>query len=329
MPHSRFLYNTDYWSELRTRAARAKGTRAAVAYVGTGGASLLPLKRGDELIVDLSLRTVRQGATDPNEIRKLIRRGVLVWTRPSLHAKVFITDSVVIAGSANLSTNASTRLDEAAVLSSDPEAVRRALAFHARMRTEPVRPEYLKKCIQEYRPPRFVPGAASRERDPRAARAKLWYLGRVVPLELSEIDARLSDRADVRARKKFSVPKATELSWVRFRKPPAFWSNIQAGDWVFFRTVEKGQAPYVEAPCQVLGFDILRSARGTEFHRVLLEAPMRSEPLPWSVFRRRVARHAEQFAGARPRAGPISDDQVADKVLSLWTGAGRVARRRT
>jgi len=103
MPFSRFLFNDSLWKEVRSRVHRAKTVRAAVAYVSTGASSIIPLRRGHTLLVDMSLPTVRQGATDPREILRLLRRGVEVFSRGSLHAKFFVTDGVVIAGSANLS----------------------------------------------------------------------------------------------------------------------------------------------------------------------------------------------------------------------------------
>jgi hypothetical protein len=77
MSMTRFLYNDQLWNELQ-RCSNAKNVCAAVAFIGTGGADLLPLKRRDTLVVDLSLTAVKQGSTDPREIKKFIARGVTV-----------------------------------------------------------------------------------------------------------------------------------------------------------------------------------------------------------------------------------------------------------
>lgn len=327
MTRTRFLVNDALWKELQTGVGRAVAVRAAVAYVGQGGAKLLPLKRNDELVVDMSLATVRRGATDPKEIRKLIGRGVRVWTRESLHAKFFVMGRAVLAGSANVSSNAYARLDEAALLTTDPSAVRQALAAFAKMRTEPVRPKYLAKCIKEYRPPEFKAGPASGKRGRKAeVRAKLWFLGRVVPLELSESDQRITEQADKVAKKRLKLALETELNWVRFGKPPAFWKSIQPGDWLICRMVADGVSPYVDPPQQVLAFDTVRSARGKVYHRVLLESLLSSEEMPWSRFQRRVRTAAPSLAVKRPRGGPIVDDAAADLILRFWTTTGRLVR---
>lgn len=184
MATATFLSNDSLWREIQDRVARAKEVRAAVAYMGQGGAELLPLRRGHRLVVDMSLAAVRQGVTDPKEVLKLIRRGVRVFSRGTLHAKFLIADRVLIAGSANVSRNSRSILDEAGVLTGDSAAVRRAVEFFDRLCTEPVRPEYLKTCLAAYRRPKFkaaVEGAPARHR--RVVEAKLWFIGGIRLLE--------------------------------------------------------------------------------------------------------------------------------------------------
>jgi phosphatidylserine/phosphatidylglycerophosphate/cardiolipin synthase-like enzyme len=98
----------------------------------------------------MSPATVRAGATDPKEIEKFIIKGVRVFTRRSLHAKLVLADGSVKAGSANISRHSEHVLDEAAILTTEPAAIRRATEFIDRLCTEPVRPEYLKRCKTMY-----------------------------------------------------------------------------------------------------------------------------------------------------------------------------------
>jgi hypothetical protein len=86
---SRFIANGELWDALRDHVAKTQGVRAAVAYFGQNGAKLLPLKKGDTIIVDVSLGAVRQGVTDPRALKTLMQRGVAVsadrhYTRNSL-----------------------------------------------------------------------------------------------------------------------------------------------------------------------------------------------------------------------------------------------------
>ncbi|MEI7837864.1 MAG: hypothetical protein WCK05_15795 [Planctomycetota bacterium] len=99
MQGTRFLSNETLWAALRATAGQAKTVQAAIAFVGMGGAKLLPLKRGDTLLVDMSLGTVKRGGTDPKAVRTPMRRGVQVFTRAGLHTKCLLAGNTLIAGS--------------------------------------------------------------------------------------------------------------------------------------------------------------------------------------------------------------------------------------
>jgi len=75
---TRFISNEDLWREIQNRVTSGKRVRAAIAYFGGHGATLLKLKRGDSIVVDMSIAAVRQGVTNPRVIQKLFRRGVKV-----------------------------------------------------------------------------------------------------------------------------------------------------------------------------------------------------------------------------------------------------------
>jgi hypothetical protein len=152
---SRFVANRELWGALREHVRKGTGVRAAVAHFGRSGDKLFPLKRGDIIVVDLSIGAVRQGVTDPRALRILMERGVAIFSRPSLHAKFIIANQTLIASSANVSRNSRDILDEAGIITTDPAAVRRAADFFEKLCTSPVSKRYLRKCIAEYRPPRF------------------------------------------------------------------------------------------------------------------------------------------------------------------------------
>lgn len=200
---SRFLFNQALWDEFEARLPAAKMVRAAVAYLGTGGSKLLPLRSNDELLVDMSLASVRAGTTNPSEVKKFLRRGVKVYSRDSLHAKFIIIDDVLIAGSSNISKHAKHCLDEAAVLTNDRAAVRQASATFRQLCTEPVRKDYLAKCIREYRPPRFGGNANSpRRKGPRNVQGKVWIIGGLRCLDIPESEGDQVERAVKTASKK-------------------------------------------------------------------------------------------------------------------------------
>jgi hypothetical protein len=207
-----FLSNETLWRTLSLRVKKARRVHAAIAYFGQGGAERLPLREGDCLVVDMSPATVRSGATDPREIEKLANKKVRVFTRRNLHAKLVITDGSVIVGSANISKHSEQVLDEAAVLTDEPAAIRRAREFIDRLCTEPVRPDYLKKCKQMYQPPRFDHLLVQwKKQQQRTAPAKLWIVNLreyVVP----ESELRRYEKGEIRAQKRVENKQRSETT---------------------------------------------------------------------------------------------------------------------
>jgi phosphatidylserine/phosphatidylglycerophosphate/cardiolipin synthase-like enzyme len=137
------LINESLWRQAKRLLRDGQHLRAAIAYFGQKGATLLPFRKGQHLVVDLSIPSVRAGRSDPREVEKLLHRGVVVFSRANLHAKIIASDRETLVGSANVSNRAANLLDEAAALTSDPAAVRRAREFIESLSNEPVRPEYL------------------------------------------------------------------------------------------------------------------------------------------------------------------------------------------
>jgi hypothetical protein len=84
MVTTRFIRDDVLWREILACAGKPDRKLAAVAYMATESASLLPLQRGERLVVDMSLDTVKRGSTDPREIREFMQRGgaCLLWRSP-------------------------------------------------------------------------------------------------------------------------------------------------------------------------------------------------------------------------------------------------------
>lgn len=328
---TRFISNDDLWREIQTRVAAGKQVRAAVAYFGGHGATLLKLKRGDSVVVDMSIAAVRQGVTNPHEIRTLIGRGVKVFSRGSLHAKFLVIDKTLIASSANASINSKNSLDEAGIITTDPVAVRRATDFFEKLCTEPVGREYLTKCIAEYRPPKFKAAVERTKSHSKPSRrvveAKLWFIGGLVVLNLSD-DARESiERLERRTEKRLKQPEQTEVGWIRFGGKPKFLRHIRIGDWIV-KCTKDGSGRYVGPPSQVLSLDEWVSRRGARYTMLMLETPSAGESISLSQFRKKIVSVQPELNHPNPRTKAIHNNDRADRILRLWTAAGKAARAR-
>lgn len=327
MPTTTFLSNEILWQTLLARVKSARHVDAAIAYMGQGGAKLLPLKKGDRLVVDLSAGTVRAGATDPREVEKLIRRGVSVFTRRNLHAKVVIADNSLISGSANVSRNSQLVLDEAGIFTNDPLAIRRAKSFFERLCTEPVRREYLAECKCIYRPPRLngrrdAKGTATK----RVTHAKLWIVYMTVR-EPSEFIRSLEEQGEETARTMIKDSGRSEIQNFNHRGTGRITKSLEMGDWIVSVSKYEDGSIRVSPPTQFLykvgGVDPL----GKQYTVFYSEGPKRGSELSWNQFKRA----AKPFLGSRhllrPKTMPIPKIEIADRLLGIWTAGGRISKR--
>lgn len=320
---SRFLFNDTLWSELNDRIPKAKTVRAAVAYFATGASKILPLRKGDKLVVDMSLPTVRAGTTDPREVRKLLRRGVQVFSRTSLHAKFFIIDQVVIAGSANISGNARDNRDEAAVLTDDGAAVRRAVATFEQLCTEPVRKGYLDKCIAEYRPPKFA-GEANRSTSKRRkpAQAKVWIIGGLQYREFPEDEAAEANRVLEEVSKKLRDFEHSVVDDTRYARKPSFCSKLREDDWLIV-CVKDGKGFDVWPPARFMEVRTIARRGGKRRYMVTYEAPTGTTAIRWTTLRAEAPGSLLAVQRPKPRTTPIVNEADADELLRLWDSRGR------
>lgn len=321
---SRFVANKELWDALREHVRKAKCARAAIAYFGKNGAKLFPLKAGDIIVADVSLGAVRQGVTNPSELRILMKRGVAIFSRERLHAKFIIADRTLIASSANVSRNSREILDEAGIITTDPAAVRRAADFFEKLCTEPVSKKYLARCVSEYRPPRFKPAVekpARRSRSKRVTEAKLWFVGGLVAKEETPLMRQLVKQAERRLRR----PEKSEVSWIHYSSKPKFLRRIRFGDWIV-DCMRDGKTRHVGPPAQVLSVEEGKQPNGKKYAAVMLESPSEGESMALGQFRSKIRAVESSLDKPSPRTKPIQNDEHADRILRLWTPRGRIAK---
>ena len=318
------LAGAEVWRTTAEAVKRARVVRAAIAYLGTGATRLLPLRKGSTLVVDMSLRAVRSGATNPHEVEKLLKRGVRVCTRASLHAKVVVTERVAIVGSANASRHSRDHLDEVALAVRDPQVRRQLASVVESYGAEPVRPEYLKLCKKEYRPPRA--NSAGGPQVTRAeSRPKLWFLGGLSRLRLSQAELEAIRPLEQEAEKHLKAPAGAEVTWIRYRRRSKMFQQIEPGQWAI-SCIREGSGRVVEAPGQLIQKRLRRSGRGTPYAFLFLEVPLNAQSVSLGAFRRRVRTVVPELDSPGPRTRPISDQRAADEILRLWTPSGKWRR---
>ncbi len=292
-------------------------------------------KRSVILTGDLGLSLLyaaKQGATDPREIKKLIKRGVKVFTRSTLHAKVVLIDDVVFTGSANVSNNARNVLDEAIVSSSEPSAVRAAKKFIDEKCSEPVREGYLKECLAAYKPPVFK-GAKTFRKGNKSnrgnAQSKLWYIGGLVYINV-EKDMDYIEPLEKDAQQELENPETCEVSWIRFGHQAKWYQSIQRNSWIIDCTRVNKRVKEVGSPARVIRKCQYRNKSGKTYYMLMLERPKKRECMSLTEFQRRWRRVAPIGNNNPPvHSQAIQDEFLADSVLRFWTSSGRISRLRT
>ncbi|MCD2114219.1 phosphatidylserine/phosphatidylglycerophosphate/cardiolipin synthase family protein [Rhodococcus rhodochrous] len=132
--------------------------RVAIAYLDHTAPDLLPLRAGDQLIVNAARPAVRAHATSPTALAHFLDAGVRVLSTPNLHTGLIIAGEKVIVGPVSASIS-STVADETALITDDHDVIAAAHAFLDNLEDTVV--------IDEA----FLDSATA-----------IWQIGRVVPL---------------------------------------------------------------------------------------------------------------------------------------------------
>src|SRR4051794_23335207 len=156
MSQSDALLTVNIWKTLTSAAKKArKPVFAAVAYFGRGASRRLPLPASSRLVVDASEHAVKCGQTCPADLKRLQKRGVIIYSAENLHAKLYVFDRVALVGSANVSDRSAGTLIEAMIQTTRPSTVGAAKAFVRRLCLNELSPGALDRLGRMYRPPQM------------------------------------------------------------------------------------------------------------------------------------------------------------------------------
>lgn len=132
---STFLSEEKLWQKITELSKKSKRVRAIVGFVGTNPHEVIHWPKRSELFADLSVDTVKRGASSARGAMKLLKRGVRVFHTPALHAKIYLFDRAAIVCSANASES-SQRLIEAGVLLRGSHELATIQSFVSRLFTQ-------------------------------------------------------------------------------------------------------------------------------------------------------------------------------------------------
>jgi len=306
------LITEEIWPTLTTAAKRThRPSAVAVAYFGQGAARLLPLRAGSRLVVDASEAAVKSGQTCPEELRKLIKLGVRVFSVPNLHAKTFVLGSTAFIGSANASRHSAGTLIEAMVATTDPDVVSDARRFVRDLCLDELGPEALLRLAKMYRPPRF---SGARGQRPRVTKQRVRpELPRVLLAQLRSAAPPEGSEATQESGREVAVSRQEHPR--KFRVDDFWWL---------------GDCPYLDGDTVVQVVDegegrVLVAPPGKVIHRrVWKEGPRKVTfvylelPKKRRVALKKLAARVGDDAAKRLGRGGLVSRQFAERLLRAW-----------
>jgi len=224
-----FLHRENLWQEQKIISQRHKSPLfVAVPYIGPDGGKLLRLKPDDVLVVSLTEKNSRNGSVCPAEIERLQKKGVKVYTTPDLHAKVMLCGRKAVVSSANLSQTSFDHLDEAGVLTTDTNVIKKVRIWFDQQMTREVGPEWLDICAKIYKPPKGGM-AQTDKRTRRHTRTGVWLLG-IQFIESPEDEQAVAQQGAIEAKGELSDSRKSKVFPVRWPGKSRFLSLIRKGD---------------------------------------------------------------------------------------------------
>ena len=226
-----------------------KRCHVAVAYFGQGASKMLPLPAGSTLVVNMSVRSVKEGSTCPAEIANMLNRDVVVYSCNNLHAKVFVIGDRAIVGSSNVSKGSRDTLIEAAVETTDSQTVRSCMHFIDQNCRKRLSWEDVERLSPLYKPPRGG-GLASNLQGPNEGIRPLWAVG-LSRVDWDEEDTRQADKARPLAKMDLGNAKL-------FRLEEFCWTGhdlrgrLSETDWVMQVLTEQDKKVIVHPPSEVI-----------------------------------------------------------------------------
>lgn len=249
---ARIYTGKDCWRRLTVAATNQRGD-VAVAYVGQRSGHLLRLKSGSRLVVDATEEAVREGKTDPKVLRLLKRRGVRVYSRRGLHAKVFVIGRAAFVGSTNLSRHSATKLIEALVEVREPYTVAALRAFVDSMCLVALTDRALEDLVRIYRPPKSSAAAARKRRRILAETNNIVPALKIVqlrPLDMTEKQERESVAGEAVARRSTLHARTMDLEY--FQTNRRLGRSLQRGQWVLQVVTNDDGRSLVHEPARIV-----------------------------------------------------------------------------
>ncbi len=279
----KFLDKRSLWPVIFKLSESCRAAKVAVAYVGKGAANKLMLKSGDTLVTCMSLQSLQAGQVDPFEIEKFIKRGVKVFSKSCLHAKVYVLGNKVITCSANLSSSSEKNLIESGILTDDKKAVSAARKFIDSNSETDVDEPYLIWAKRNYIPSQ---GHGGNYADPKEMTHRFWLMRTEDAYLPDEVLDELS-LADNAFKSKIPNKRKFFIDYLQVTPGSNMAINAKEGDKLIEIYSVNGRLR-VHAPKMILSNTTLYS-----YNKPILRIaePLRENSFTWQSFKSHLKKH--------------------------------------
>lgn len=243
----------DIWVTIKSLSDKSRKTKIAVAYFGTGASTQVTLKKGDTLLVAMTLGNVKVGQVNPFEIEKLYKKGVNIFNLPNLHSKIYLFDKSVIIGSANVSSNSADNLIETGLLTNDSNAISQAESFINEHCIEKVEQDYIEVCKKNYNPPKSF-GSKQKRTAKNKFKGQLtttWVISTTSTTWKDEDYETLETDQEI-FENKISNKRTLELYEVKYGISNSFINKVKEGD-IIIEIIKHKVKTQVVQPKRALG----------------------------------------------------------------------------
>ncbi len=253
------LLTGDVWSQVNP-IIKGKGQRtASIAYITS---TSLNLRSGDILICDASDAAIRNGETSAKALQHYFSKGVKLYSNNQLHAKLLLTNSHLVTGSANLSSHSANHLIEAAIVTTDAILLSQARAFLFRLVNHRNTVEITKKELQRISSieviRRFTKPITGRKIKNETFGRNTWFITtyEIKPRSYEKIKEKVENTTEKLAKAK-SVDQ-DNIGFIKWRANTEFAKNVKPGDQVIIKGHNASKTRcYISPPSTVLKTEIV------------------------------------------------------------------------
>jgi len=317
----KLLTGQKIWERITHLASSTGQAWVAVPYFGKGAAKMLPLSAGSILVTRFERSAIRAGQVCPDDVIELLKRGVMVFNQPSLHAKIYAFRKVVILGSSNASHTSRDRLVEACIETDDPKIQNDAVALVLSLARDEVNMESAKVMQKEYREPVGFPLAAEKEKGKKRQSVRadelsdrpLWLVAMYELKTFRDVYSQALDTAMTLAEEAVAFDGESTVDVMLCREDER--ERLEVGDMVLIRDRDSAtQKDVLHPPAKILA---IRKVRGRNEFAVAYSQRKGTRKRQTSAVLERLGDRVCGLMNLKRAIRPAAPDE-RDALLGLW-----------